>query len=224
MNKAYLEYFLRLFIALACEVPDGLAFNAILSAKSYVKDLKDRGYNIVAVNASYGNYQANQAEFNSLQELSNSGILFCTASGNDGWNLEIEKDHNHNGIIDEGEDINGDGKLNVSYPNSYPLPNIIAVAATNKYRLLKLRINEWISQHLVQASILQWTEITEENHLISLGNDRAYGFELVEYSGRIPLNGLMVTSLIVALVLTWEIFRCGQWKHCSDSKIRNPFS
>ena len=120
------------FIALACETTGGLALDAIISAKNYIINLKNRGYNIVAVNASYGGPIASEAEFDAIEELSNNGIIFCNASGNDGFNLEVEKDLNHDGIINPGEDINADGYLDVSYPTSYPLANIISVAAINQ--------------------------------------------------------------------------------------------
>ena len=52
--------------------------------------------------------------YESIENLSDNDILFCTASGNDGWNLDLEKDANGNGILDAEEDLNGNGILDVS--------------------------------------------------------------------------------------------------------------
>ena len=118
------------FMALACSTEGrNLSLLAILQAEQYVIDLKNRGYNIVAVNASYGSNMYSQFAYDSMKNLSDNGIIVCAASGNDGWNLDLEKDYNKNNIIDEGEDLNGNGILEVSYPNSYDLPNIIGVGS-----------------------------------------------------------------------------------------------
>ena len=90
----------------------------------------------MAVNASYGSNIYSQLAYESIEDLSDNDILFCTASGNDGWNLDLEKDANGNGILDAEEDLNGNGILDVSYPNSYDLPNIISVASINSNREL----------------------------------------------------------------------------------------
>lgn len=125
------------FIPLTCSAGgNSLDFIGIIRATEYIANLKERGVNIVAVNASYGSAQYSQAEYDSIEQLSNLGILFCTASGNEAYNLELEKDLNLNGQIDPGEDLNGNGILEISYPNSYLLPNIIAVASINQNREL----------------------------------------------------------------------------------------
>lgn len=130
------------FIALACSTGGlGISSIATLRAKNYLINLKNRGYNIVAVNASYGSNIYSQLAYESIEDLSNNGILFCTASGNDGWNLDLEKDVNGNGILDTEEDLNGNGILDVSYPNSYDLPNIISVASINSNRQLAFNSN-----------------------------------------------------------------------------------
>lgn len=95
------------FIGLACDAGgnflDGFA---IFSAKEYVLALKNRGENIVAVNASYGNNSYNAFEKDLIESLSNAGVLFCAAAGNDNWNLDIESDIDKDGRMDTGEDLN----------------------------------------------------------------------------------------------------------------------
>ena len=118
------------FIALACSAGENsLSTTATLRAKQYLFQLKNRGYNIVAANASYGGNVYSQAQFNGIQNLADVGIIFCTASGNDGWDLDIETDPNNSGLPYSGLDVNNNGILEVAYPNSYNLPNILSVAS-----------------------------------------------------------------------------------------------
>ena len=125
------------FIALACSTGGAeISSLATLRAKNYIINLKNRGYNIVAVNASYGSNIYSQLAYESIEDLSEKNILFCTAAGNDGWNLDLEKDANGNGILDAEEDLNGNGILDITYPNSYDIPNIIGVASLNSNREL----------------------------------------------------------------------------------------
>lgn len=65
--------------------------------------------NVVALNASWGGPDDDQVLKDAIEDAGSAGILFCAAAGNDG--------------------INND--LTPSYPASYDLPNIIAVAASD---------------------------------------------------------------------------------------------
>ncbi|MDG1702151.1 MAG: S8 family serine peptidase [Opitutae bacterium] len=135
------------FIALACSSGGrDISFAAVLQAIHYLVELKIRGYNIVAVNASYGGNVFSPFEYEFIENLSFNDILFCTASGNESWNLDLEKDLNENGRIDQGEDLNENGILEVSYPNSYNLPNIISVASTNRYQQLASSSNYGLTE------------------------------------------------------------------------------
>ncbi len=95
----------------------GAPLFAIVQAQQYITILRrDYGVNIVASNNSYGNLRPDAAgEFDSAEEIAiqqatNAGILFVAAAGNDA--------------------NNNDGPI-FSYPDGYPNPLIIAVAATN---------------------------------------------------------------------------------------------
>ncbi len=57
-----------------------------LACLDYIKQLKLSGYNIVAVNASYGAYYYSSLEENAIAELGNLGILFIAAAGNESNN------------------------------------------------------------------------------------------------------------------------------------------
>ncbi|MES2466367.1 MAG: S8 family serine peptidase [Verrucomicrobiota bacterium] len=81
--------------------------SAVLAALNYAILLKERGVNIVAVNASYGGASATTAERTAIEALRDAGIIMCAAAGNDG--------------------TNNDSKA--AYPSSYTTSNIISVAA-----------------------------------------------------------------------------------------------
>jgi len=76
----------------------------------YVIDMKLRGVNVVAINASWGGGGYNEILKDAIEAAGGVGIVFCAAAGN------------------EANDNDG-MKL---YPASYDLPNIISVAATDQ--------------------------------------------------------------------------------------------
>lgn len=84
----------------------------ILEAIDYIKTMKRRGVNIVAVNASYGGTGGDQTDpMNAaIQELGDMGIVFCAAAGNDGT----------------------DNDTAPQWPSSYDADNIISVASTDR--------------------------------------------------------------------------------------------
>lgn len=96
----------------------GLSNSALLGAYAYAKTMRDlwissggrRGANIRALNNSYGGPGFSQSAFNAIRALSESGVLFVAAAGNDNTNND----------------------LSPSYPTNYAIPNVIAVAATNR--------------------------------------------------------------------------------------------
>jgi len=81
-----------------------------LEAYDWILRKKQEGVDIVAVNASYGGGGASDAARDAIEALGNAGILFIAAAGN------------------SAEDNDG----TPHYPSSYPLPNIISVAATDR--------------------------------------------------------------------------------------------
>ena len=99
-------------IALACAQADGSFTNfETYLAKEYVLDLAERGENVVVINASYGSTFFSQLEYQTIQELDQAGVVFCTAAGNASYNLELEIDFDSDGRLDNGEDRNGNGLL-----------------------------------------------------------------------------------------------------------------
>jgi len=89
----------------------------ILEAIDYVLDQKQKGTNIVAVNASYSGYGGEQTDpMNAaIKALGDAGIIFCAAAGNGG-----------------ADGKGDDNDILPQFPASYNAANIIAVAATDQ--------------------------------------------------------------------------------------------
>ncbi len=83
-----------------------------IACLNYIKQLKqEKGLNIVAVNASYGNfYQSNSIQRNEILSLRDLGIVYVTAAGNSGINIDYRN----------------------FYPCNYDLENEICVGASDK--------------------------------------------------------------------------------------------
>jgi subtilisin family serine protease len=81
-----------------------------ISCLDYIATMKDRGYNIVATNNSWGGSSASQALFDAIKTQMNKGILLIAASGNDAQ----------------------DNDLFGHYPATYDLPNVVSVAASDR--------------------------------------------------------------------------------------------
>ncbi len=89
----------------------------ILEAVDYVLKLKSMGYNIVAINASYGGFGGDATDSpmrDAIKKLGDNGIVFFAAAGNSG--------------VDNDEIFYDEPAL----PASYDLDNIVAVAANDE--------------------------------------------------------------------------------------------
>ncbi|MBN2346440.1 MAG: S8 family serine peptidase, partial [Candidatus Aminicenantes bacterium] len=71
---------------------------------------RDRGVNLVAINASFGGGGENPLQEDAIAEAGDNGIAFVCAAGNDG----------------------SDNEATPFYPSSYDPPNIVAVAASDE--------------------------------------------------------------------------------------------
>ncbi len=91
--------------------PDMSGFDAdAVEAIDYAVLMKNRGVNIVAINASWGEYEYSQVLKDAIEAAGDAGILFVAAAGNEG----------------------NDNDLTPLYPCGYGLSNIICVGATDK--------------------------------------------------------------------------------------------
>jgi subtilisin family serine protease len=98
---------------MACKFLDAGGFGSLAGAIAcleYVKDMKERGVNIVATNNSWGGGGFSQALFDAIQRHQEAGILFVAAAGNNSLNNDQTP----------------------FYPCVYGLSNIICVAATTR--------------------------------------------------------------------------------------------
>jgi subtilisin family serine protease len=77
----------------------------------YAIDMKSKGVNIVAINASWGGPDDDPVLRDAIDAAGKAGIVFCAAAGNDGVDTDITP----------------------YYPASYDLPNIISVGAHDDY-------------------------------------------------------------------------------------------
>ena len=93
---------------------DSLPTSAILSAFNYAIALKQKGVNIVAINASFGGSSSSTSERVATEALRDAGIVLCAAAGNDGANNDST----------------------ASYPANYATSNIISVAALTQANAL----------------------------------------------------------------------------------------
>ncbi len=82
--------------------------SAVIEAIDYATMMKQRGVNLVAINASFGGGGSNSVEYAAIQSAGDAGIVFCAAAGNNSSDHDVTPD----------------------YPSSYGLPNLIAVAAS----------------------------------------------------------------------------------------------
>lgn len=92
--------------------PDGSGDDAgAIECIEYAIDMKlRRGVNVVAINASWGNYGSqNPAMADAIRAAGEAGIVFCAAAGNNSTNLDKTP----------------------WYPASYPCSNIVSVGATD---------------------------------------------------------------------------------------------
>jgi subtilisin family serine protease len=86
-----------------------------IACLDYLRDLKTRSKNpvdIFATSNSWGGGPASEALRDAIQAHQDEGILFLAASSNDGENNDYDY-------------------MQINYPSSYPLANIVAVASTN---------------------------------------------------------------------------------------------
>ncbi len=89
---------------------NSISTSAELEALEYAIMMKNRGVNLVAINASYGGGGYMESERAAIQAAGDAGIIFCAAAGNDA----------------------SDNDSNAFYPANYRLTNMIVVAATDQ--------------------------------------------------------------------------------------------
>jgi subtilisin family serine protease len=94
-----------------CDPPAPASVRTTVAAYNYARMMRQRGVNLRVLNNSYGGGGKSQAEIDAISALNDVGILFVASAGN------------------EPEDSGTFPR----YPSTYDVPNIIAVAATNRF-------------------------------------------------------------------------------------------
>jgi hypothetical protein len=123
-----------------------------IACLQYVQTMKDRGVNIVAVNASWGGDDFSQALYDAIKALMQRGILVIAAAGNDAQNLDKDP----------------------YYPASYLLPNVIAVAAATADDGMAWFSN-WgdHSVHVAAPGVQIWSTVLRNGYDVSSGTSMA---------------------------------------------------
>jgi subtilisin family serine protease len=149
---------------------DGSSFtdSAIIEALQYATMMKQRGVNIVAVNASFGGGGSNSVERAAIQAAGDAGIIFCAAAGNSSANHDVSPD----------------------FPSSYRLSNMIVVAATTQNDQLASFSD--FGAHTVDLGapgVNIWsampTNLPSFDSVVQLGTN-SYSANAITYSGTTP--------------------------------------
>jgi subtilisin family serine protease len=104
------NYQARIMALRASSDGETLPDSAVIEAIQYATMMKNRGFNVVAINESFGGPGYDSAEISAMQAAGNAGIIFCVAAGNNGT----------------------DNDTTPFYPAGYRLSNEIVVAATDQ--------------------------------------------------------------------------------------------
>lgn len=151
---------------------DSLSTSAVLAAFDYAIDLKERGVNVVAINASFGGSSSSISERSAIEALRDAGIVLCAAAGNDGAN---------NDSI-------------ASYPANYAVSNIISVAATTQSNALASFSNYGASNVDIGApgtNIYSATPVALAPQTASLRiGSTTYAAASIEFAGSTASSGL----------------------------------
>ena len=165
-------------MALKAFRPDGYLYDSDeLEAIEYAVLMKTQyGINIVAINASFTGSQSNALEKDAIASAEQAGIVLVAAAGNGG-----------------SDDIGDDNDLTPQYPASYPLGNIIAVAATDSSDQLADFSNYGAASVDLGApgvSILSTVPMGTANEASVMAATIRYEAIALEFSGLTPTNGI----------------------------------
>jgi subtilisin family serine protease len=157
---------------------DSISTSSVLAAFEYAVDLKERGVNLVAINASFGGGSSTTTERLAIEALRDAGIVLCAAAGNSGANNDST----------------------ASYPANYAVSNIISVAALTPANQLASYSNYGATTVDLAApgsevySTMPLSQVTQTNTL-KIGT-AVYSAAPLEYTGYTGSTG--ITKLIYA--------------------------
>lgn len=151
---------------------ESISTSGVLSAMDYIVDLKERGVNIVAMNASYGGGSSSTSERQGIEALRDAGVVLCAAAGNEGLNNDSTP----------------------SYPANYTTSNIISVAAMTQTNQLASFSNYGATTVDIGApgtniySAMPLSFVSQSSS-IKVGSS-TYSAASIEFSGSTPASGL----------------------------------
>jgi len=129
----------------------------IIACLDYAKMMKQRGVNIVAINASWGGADFDPYLYQAIADQMKQGTLFIAAAGDT--------------IMDED---NQDGAF---YPANYDLPNIISIAATDwNDQLLYYSGYGAHTVHLAAPGNFIWSTVRDDGYDIESGTSMAAAY------------------------------------------------
>jgi subtilisin family serine protease len=159
---------------------DSISTSSVLAAFDYAVDLKERGVNLVAINASFGGGSSSTTERVAIEALRDAGIVLCAAAGNDG----------------------ADNDSTASYPANYAVSNIISVAALTPANQLASYSNYGATNVDLAApgseiySTMPLSQVSQTNH-VKIGAT-TYSAAGLEYAGTTGASGI-----------TGSLYACG---------------
>jgi len=148
----------------------------MLICLDYIKQLKDAGMNIVAINASYGGfYKDSSIEKVKISQFSD--VLFISAAGNEGKNVDMT---NFN-------------------PCSYSLPNQVCVGASNQYNEKAAFSNYGFNKVNIYSpgvEVLSTYALQKHDYIMLSGTSQATPF----VTGAVGILALMNPTLTISQI------------------------
>lgn len=166
---------------------ESMTSSAVIAACNYAVKLKEKGVNIVAINASYGGGSRSTSEENAIAALRDAGIVFCAAAGNSTANNDTTAD----------------------YPANYNLSNIISVAALTQTNTLAAFSNYGATTvDLAAPGVNIFSTMPQDLVAMEVSltvGTTSYSTQTLEFSGTTPAGGL-----------TRSIYSCGTGQTAAD--------
>ncbi len=153
---------------------DTISTSASIAAYNYAIMLKQKGVNIVALNASFGGGSFSTSEKNAITALRDAGIVLCAAAGNETANNDTTP----------------------SYPANYTVTNIISVAALTQNNGLASFSNYGATTVDIAApgeNIYSTKPVSQSTVPRVTVSGTTYAAQQIEYSGTIPASGISGT-------------------------------
>jgi subtilisin family serine protease len=141
---------------------------------------EDFGHNVRIVNASFGGADYSQAEYDAIRAAADAGILFVASAGNDSHDNDVQP----------------------HYPSAYDLPNILAVAGTDRRDILL-----YVDEPLFLGS--DWGATTVDvaapgQAILSCKRSDSYGYMSGTSMAAAHVSGLAALILAANPAYTWD--------------------